>query len=307
MSRPIDDLFRRQHAVIIRPQALDVGMSRRQIDRMVEFEIWTSKRRGAYRLSAVPFDWMGELLELVLLTGGVASHRSAVRLHRLDGSSAGRPEITVDASAQRPFAGAVVHGSTQMDLFRPDCIAGIPVTPVARSLLDVAAVAPERLTQLVDDAIRKRAVTLPGLWDVLIRHAARGRNGTAEFRVELERRRAGDAVPLSMWSRWVADLIADQGLPKPIFEHPVHRSGSFVAQVDLAFPEWRVAIELDSISFHTRFNRFQLDPVRRNAIRNAGWHLVEVTWDLYAKHPLDLLATVRAALQVNGWPSSLPS
>ncbi|MCP3857936.1 MAG: type IV toxin-antitoxin system AbiEi family antitoxin domain-containing protein [Actinomycetia bacterium] len=305
MTDPIDDLFARQFGIIINPQAREAGMSQGQITRRVAQGRWERLRLGAYRSATTPLTWQGELLALVLLTGGTASHRSAVRLDQLDGSFACAPEVTVEHPRQRPWAGAIVHGSTQMDLIRPRQVNGIAVTPVERSLIDVANVIdPRRLTRMVDDALRRNLTTLDRLWGTLVHHGARGRNGTAAFRADLDHREAQEGVPLSAWSRWVATLLANSGLPEPVLEHRIDHRGSFVAQVDLAYPGAGVAIELDSISFHARLERFDLDPRRRNQIRNAGWHLIEVTWDLYTNHPQDLVATVCEALQLADRPSN---
>ncbi|MCP3911986.1 MAG: type IV toxin-antitoxin system AbiEi family antitoxin domain-containing protein [Actinomycetia bacterium] len=305
MADPVDPLFQRQHLVATRAQALESGMSARQVAYRVAREEWRVLRRGAYQPSWAPRSWKSELMAVVLLTGGQSSHRSGIRLYGLDGARASwGPEVSLEHPLQKPMTGAIVHGSKQMDLFPPTRVDGIPVTPVARTLLDAAAVVPELLPRLIDDALRRRLTAIPVLWGTLIRHAARGRNGTVNFRAELERRRNEEAVPLSMWSRWVAKLLTDGGLPRPVFEHRIQRGADFMAQVDLAFPAWRVAVELDSVSFHTRLENFHRDPVRRNRIRNAGWHLIEVTWPLYSERPLELVATVAEALTQQGWAAS---
>ncbi len=103
-------------------------------------------------------------------------------------------------------------------------------------------------------------------------------------------------MPLSEWSRMVADLLEASGLPRPAFEHRVEgRDGEFVAQVDLAYPSVRLAIELDSVRWH--FNRvsFAEDPRRRNALFMAGWTVLTFTWDDYANHASTLCATVARA------------
>ncbi|MCP5026518.1 MAG: hypothetical protein GY929_09560 [Actinomycetia bacterium] len=298
----VDWYFRWQFAVIIRDQAFAAGMTRRQIDRKLQSRIWLPLRRSAYRLAAVPLSWQAELMAVILLTNSAATHRSGVRVHGLDGSFACDPEVTVHHLAQRPMAGAIVHGSKQMHLFSPIRVNGIPVTPAARTLLDVAAeVKPHKLTQMVDDALRRRLTSMPSLWGTLIRHAVQGRNGIVDFRAELERRDTEEEIPLSMWSRWVARLLVDAGLPGPSFEYRIERNRGFVAQVDLAFPRWSVALELDSKSFHAKLESFHLDPLRRNRIRNSGWHLLEVTWELYVDQPSVLIDLVRDALEQGGW------
>ena len=94
----------------------------------------------------------------------------------------------------------------------------------------------------------------------------------------------------------VAELLMSSGLDSPALEYRVlGRDGSLVAQVDLAYPSVRLAIELDSVRWH--FNRvsFAEDPRRRNAMFLAGWNVLTFTWDDYVNHPAALCATVAKA------------
>ena len=103
--------------------------------------------------------------------------------------------------------------------------------------------------------------------------------------------------PLSDWSRMVADLLVGAGFEYPALEHRVRRAdGNFVAQVDLAFPSHRVAIELDSARWHDNRESFVQDRRRRNEITLAGWTVLNFTWSDYADHPAALCEAVAKAL-----------
>ena len=94
----------------------------------------------------------------------------------------------------------------------------------------------------------------------------------------------------------VADLLVDAGFEYPALEHRVRRAdGSFVAQVDLAFPSYRVAIELDSARWHDNRESFVQDRRRRNEITLAGWTVLNFTWSDYADHPAALCGAVAKA------------
>ena len=95
----------------------------------------------------------------------------------------------------------------------------------------------------------------------------------------------------------VADLLVDAGLKYPALEHRVCRAdGGFVAQVDLAFPSHRVAIELDSARWHDNRESFVRDRRRRNEITLAGWTVLNFTWSDYTGHPAALCEVVTKAL-----------
>jgi hypothetical protein len=51
----------------------------------------------------------------------------------------------------------------------------------------------------------------------------------------------------------------------------------FVAQVDAAYPEWKVAIEYDSYEWHTGRARIERDTDRRLDIQSCGWSPVTAT------------------------------
>ena len=96
----------------------------------------------------------------------------------------------------------------------------------------------------------------------------------------------------------VAGLLGGAGLPRPVFEHRVTApDGSLIAQVDLAYPAERLAIELDSVRWHFNLESFVADPRRRNQLSVVGWTVLTFTWDDYAKRPEALCATVERALR----------
>ena len=72
--------------------------------------------------------------------------------------------------------------------------------------------------------------------------------------------------------------------------------GSFVAQVDLAYPGHRVAVELDSARWHDNRESFVHDRRRRNEITLAGWTVLNFTWSDYVDHPAALCEAVAGAL-----------
>ena len=66
--------------------------------------------------------------------------------------------------------------------------------------------------------------------------------------------------------------------------------------VDIAFPEDRVAIEIDGWAFHTDHAAFQKDRRRQNALALNGWQVLRFTWLDVTEHPQRVLADIRAAV-----------
>ena len=160
-----------------------------------------------------------------------------------------------------------------------------------------SVVSRERLEHTIDAVLRQGLLRLEDLYAVLVSHSRQGRTGCGPFRDALEERRGDDAVPLSAWSRMVSDLLTDFGLERPVFEHRVcDPSGELLAQVDLAYPDHRVAIELDSKRWHLNSVSFERDPRRRNALTVIGWTVLTFTWSDYVDRPGQLCATVARLL-----------
>ena len=193
-----------------------------------------------------------------------------------------------------------------MDLTKPVTIQGVPTTCLSRTFVDLAAVVSrKRLDYAIDSVLRDRRLRLVDLERVLASHSRRGRDGCGKLRAALEDRCGDDRVPLSAWSRMVATLLVAAGLPRPVLEHRVDDArGTFLAQVDLAYPSHRMAIELDSRRWHMDHVSFEADRDRRNRLIRAGWQVLNFTWDYYKNSPEGLCTLVRDTLTVAG--SNLP-
>ena len=289
----------RQYGLVSRAQALAAGMTQHQIRGRVRTGRWVRVAPGVYRNEAVAPAPRSGLLAACMAYDALASHRSAAALLGIDGYRLDRVEVVVAAGRVGRVPGARLHHSSQMDLARPVVRDGIPCTGPARTVIDLAGVVNRhRLDATIDAVLRDGLLRLRDLWAVLASHARPGRNGSAALRAALEARTVGGGVPLSDWSRMVADLLEDSGLRRPRFEHRIEdESSSLMAQVDLAYPAERLAIELESVKWHFNLESFKEDPRRRNATMLAGWTVLTFTWDDYAKRPDTLCAAVATALR----------
>ena len=290
--------MRQQHGLISRQQALQVGLTSDQITWRFKTGRWVRAGKGVYRHAASPPTPLSRLLAACLACGGVASHRSAAALHGIDGYKLDRVEIVVPWKRKPTIKGVELHRTTQMSLTKPVDRDGIPCTWVGRTVLDVASVVSrKRLDHTIDAALRQGLLRLSDLYAVLVAHSRQGRTGCGPFRDAIEERRGDDMIPLSAWSRMVSDLLADSGLERPALEYRIcDPSGELLAQVDLAYPSHRLAIELDSKCWHLNSVSFERDPRRRNALTVVGWTVLTFTWSDFVEHPGQLCATVARLL-----------
>lgn len=292
----VEGLMREQHGLVSREQVLDAGCTLNQIQYRLDQGIWLPADRGVYRHHLIPSSWNSDLLAPCLARGAIASHRSAGVLWELDGVRRTRPEVTVPAHlSARPQPGVRVHESTTFEMCDPQIISGIPVTGIYRTLIDLAKVVPySTVRAATDDARLRELVTWEGMADAFFGHARRGRDGTALMRLYLDEHLGEAALPLSTWSRLVAGLLVDAGLPEPEFEFPVKGPG-YSYKIDLAYPDLLLGLELDSVTFHLNRRSFEEDRRRSNHLQNLGWAMRHFSWADYSQQPQSMVLTVKNA------------
>jgi very-short-patch-repair endonuclease len=113
--------------------------------------------------------------------------------------------------------------------------------------------------------------------ELVDRLGARGRNGVGVLRTILDDRSPGDRAPESPKETQLLRLLLANGLPRPVAQYEVRHHGRFVARVDFAYPDERIAIEYDSYEFHTGVVARDRDAVRRRALLSVDWRVVPVT------------------------------
>jgi len=113
------------------------------------------------------------------------------------------------------------------------------------------------------------------------------------------------ALPLirtDSWSRtesWTRLVIVQAGLPEPQLNCDFFdKYGAHLACIDLAYPEYKVAVEYMG-QFHGA--QYARDVERIERLRAAGWTVIQVTSELLFTKPGELVQRVRAALSERGW------
>ncbi|WP_410814592.1 DUF559 domain-containing protein [Micromonospora sp. 067-2] len=90
------------------------------------------------------------------------------------------------------------------------------------------------------------------------------------------------------------------GLPRPIAQHPIRLPDGVLLHPDLAWPEYRVAVEYDG-QWHADADQLHRDRRRLNLLVGAGWLVLHVTSRrLHTDFPA-VLQEVRTALTARGW------
>jgi very-short-patch-repair endonuclease len=298
LDRRIAAIAVRQHGLVTAAQLAGLPASRAVVRRRIADGRLVVTATDVLRLGGVPVTWESQVMAHVLAggPGTVASHRTAAALWALDGCRRGVPELTIRRGGRYRPAGVRVHQSGDLGLVAPVRRSGIPTTPVARTLLDLGAVvSAQRVHLALDDARRRRLTDWDALLGTLVAHARKGRRGVGPLRAILDEHLGEVAVTDSGFERLVVTRLRQAGLPPPVLQHEVSVAGR-TYRLDLAYPDARLAIELDG-SVHLRREVWEADHVRQNALVLAGWTVLRFTWRDYLDRPADLVRQVAGALR----------
>jgi very-short-patch-repair endonuclease len=171
---------------------------------------------------------------------------------------------------------------------------GFPIVSPARAVVDLART--ERLevaTSIMSDALRTGIADQDQVRAQL--EAARGRVGIEQARAAL-----GQADPRleSVLEDELLALIGVAGfVVLPQFE--VFDGGRFVARVDFAVPELRLALEADGYAFHARRSGFERDRERHALLHLASWTALSFTAHQIRRRPdwvVDVMVAMAAKL-----------
>ncbi|MBX3286427.1 MAG: DUF559 domain-containing protein, partial [Actinobacteria bacterium] len=177
----------------------------------------------------------------------------------------------------------------------------IPVTSVARTLMDVAALvpadlSPKALREAIDVAVDRGLATDPWLWWVLAQRRCRGRNGVTNFEEALAAR-AGLGPTESWLEREVLRVLDAGGLPLPVTQQVVRRNGRFAARVDFLYEPERIVLEALGYAYHRTPAQMEADTRRANDLQLLGFEVYQFTARQVTGSPASVVATVTEALR----------
>lgn len=243
----IGRLATRQHGVVSNGQLRGLGLDREAVRRRVATGYLHRIHHAVYAVGHGSLSLNGRYLAAVLAGGSSAalSHRAAADLWSLRAGPA-RVAVTVPHGRRGIPRVLEVHRSR---MFHPGDFTqrdGIPVTTVARTLLDLAGVvSPRELARAVDTAERLDVFDLGAVEDVLAR--ARGRRGAAALR-----RAVAEWRPRQTRSELedrFQELLTTTELPRPRFNVLLDGDRS-QHEVDAFWPSQRLVVQLDGFAFH---------------------------------------------------------
>jgi hypothetical protein len=266
-----------QYGLITLAQAIAAGLNRQAINRRVTSGRWIRIARGVYQIAGAPRSWHQRALGVILaLEGAAACGPTAAALHRMDGFALTRDIHVVARTRYKARPGVVPHFTNRLIAADVMTVGGIPVTSPARTIVDLAGfVGPKGLEEAFEDVLRRRLTTKAQIQIELLRHP-RNRSGIGHLRDILSLH--SDAVPTeSALETKVIQLLRDAGYPNPVRQRVINDDGAFVGRVDLAWPERRLVLEVESFRWHSGSVAWHRDVDRRNELLAAGLTVVQAT------------------------------
>lgn len=233
---------------------------------------------GIYRSALHPHSDRAGIRIPVLIAGGAADRWTALYWHGLIEDVPRRVTVTVPAGRRvRQMSGYLLDTRRRnLDALDLDVVDGLPVTAKPLTVLEVCS------AREMDRALQIEAV------DVKDMAAALDRNARAQGLTEARKIfnvACGDTE--SRAERLFADLLT------------VHEITGWRSQlpfrgytIDFAFPEHKLAVEINGWAFHRSHKRWMSDQNKSNALTAAGWSVLNFSWHHLVEDPEAVITTV---------------
>jgi hypothetical protein len=264
------DLTLQQHGVVAYRQLLELGFHHAAIHRRAGAGRLHRVYRGVYAVGHRALSREGRDMAAVLAAGpgAVLSHWSASGRWELLRPSGGPYVIARRRCAIPGIQVQVVRDLDPRDRTKRD---RIPITTVPRTLLDLAAVADERvLRRAVNEADRRGRLNRRAIQELLERNPRRP--GTKALRclvaaVDPQARRTRSDLEVAF-----LELCRKYGIPTPVSNGNVEG-----IEVDMHWPGTNLIVELDSYEYHRTPAEFDSDRRRDAALMAKGYVVLRIS------------------------------
>jgi very-short-patch-repair endonuclease len=228
----------------------------------------------------------GRLIAALLYGGdeAVFSHTTAAWIWSLIDAEPRHIHLTVPGR-RSSLPGVRVHHSRQLD--RAEC-RDLPVTPVPRTLLDIAAVLPFRQVRRALAKAEYRKLLQPA---EIIAVTGSGRRGSRALKLALANHLPELAETLSLLEERFLELCESAALPMP----EMNRQTGLM-RVDAVWRNEGLAVEVDGGDAHAGLGQMKRDRDRELALRAQGFQVVRYTWDQVTRRPRRVAEDLRRLL-----------
>lgn len=266
--------------------------------RQLRSSAWRQLLHGVYADTALPVDHvlLCRAAHLLIPPQAVFAGRSAATLHGVPYLGADDPvEVLTHSDLPRFRSASLIVRRAQLPESHVQVTNGLRCTTPERTCWDIARGAFGH--DLVESVVYLDAMVRTGKVDTAVAFRRFG-NVTPPPRGWARARQAyllADGRAESPPESRLRVRLVLAGIPAPVPQYDVMNNGRWLARVDLAWPERRVAVEYDG-HWHADPAQLRKDRRRLNGLISAGWTVLHVTDDRL-RHDLDgLVAEIRSVL-----------
>ncbi len=90
--------------------------------------------------------------------------------------------------------------------------------------------------------------------------------------------------------------MIDGGLPTPVLQYAITDGRGRLRRLDFAWPQYMVAAEYDSDTWHAGTDALRRDREKIAALQDLGWTIVPIVADDVRRHPQLLVNRINAHL-----------
>lgn len=282
----VDDICRQlaleQYGVISRSQALEAGLSVKEVERRLATGEWSRMHRGSYRIGPAPDSFRQRVMAACCsVPGAIAFRRTAAAVYGLHGCPPRQVELLTLSTRKASIGFDIkVHRTNYLPDSDVILFHSMPMTTPARTLLDLGGVMDVgALRRVVIDAVQKKLVEPAQLLDQLERCAKPGRPGSRTLREALGEIDFEKPLSDSDLEDIAFDLIMGDGYPPPRRQFDAVGGGVLLGRVDLSYPKKLLGIEAQGHEFHTSKPDFYRDAQRHNSLVAWGWRILFFTYE----------------------------
>lgn len=294
-SRPVNLEYRiaqRQHGVVLRSQLWEIGVSRATLQRDISAGRWEPHGKGVLCLAGTQQTPLVRawITSLATRPEGILTGASAAALH----GSGAWDDVPLGRQGWVLLNRETSIGVIALGHPNPKGLikGGLALTTRTQTAIDLLRVLPLSKAR----TIAFRAVQLGDLNPESLASAIRelrGYRGNTQLRRILSdisdgahaesERRALILLRRARITGWVAN-------------YRVELRGGAYAAIDIAFPEARLAIEIDGRAWHSSTDRFESDRTRQNSLVSANWRVLRFTWQQIVNDPDYVTTEIRRHL-----------
>jgi len=301
-ERAIAALFARQKTVARLDQLEAVGLAPRVAQQRAEIGRLHRIHPGVYStttpaLLPIRARWLAAVLACG--PGAVLSHQSAGALWCIHRCGRSTVDVTTLTGRGRRLGGIDAHRASTLTAADVTTVDGIPVTSVARTVLDLGSVVPRRrVERAIDQSEVLELFNLPDFDDVLERNPTSP--GAPIVRGLLDEYQGPESHLPALTESPLEDgflaLCDAARFPRPEVQQYLTLPDGDVIRADFLWRRHRIVVETDGRTGHTTPRARERNAKRDLLLTQMNWRPVRLTWRMVFKTAAETTHTFRNLL-----------